>query len=93
MCMTNRQYLNRLQKLDALKAEIEALKKEADALRDEIINDMDGDAVECDTFKMSAKLTERRTLDRKAIEARVGVDIVNECMRSTVYIDFRYKLK
>ena len=93
MCMTNRQYLNRLQKLDALKAEIEALKAEADALKSEIINDMNGDTVECDAFRMTAKLTERKTVDRKEVEKRLSADEFAACLKATVYIDFRYNFK
>lgn len=93
MCYTMKQYENRLRKLDSIKAQLDALKREADAIRDDIINDMSGDAVECDAFKMSAKLTERKTVDRKEVEKRLSADEFAACLKATVYIDFRYKLK
>lgn len=93
MCYTMKQYENRLRKLDAIKAEIERLKKEADAIRDDVINDMTDDVIECDAFKASAKLTERKTVDRKEVEKRLSADDFAACLKATVYIDFRYKLK
>ena len=93
MCYTNRQYFNRLEKLETLRREIDALKKESDAIKDDIINDMTSEAVECDDFKMSAKLTERKTVDRKEVEKRLSADEFAACLKATVYIDFRYKLK
>lgn len=93
MCYTTKQYENRLRKLDALKAEIERLKKEADAVRDDIINDMTSECIDNDIFKMSAKLTERKTVDRKEVEKRLSADDFAACLKATVYIDFRYKLK
>lgn len=93
MCYTIRQYENRLRKLDALKAEIERLKKEADAVRDDIINDMVDEVIDNDTFRMSAKLTERKTVDRKEVEKRLNAEDFAACLKATVYIDFRYKLK
>lgn len=93
MCYTMKQYENRLRKLDALKAEIERLKREADAVKDDIINDMTAETIDNDVFKMSAKLTERKTVDRKEVEKRLSADEFAACLKATVYIDFRYKLK
>lgn len=93
MCYTVRQYENRLRKLDAIKAEIERLKKEAEAVKDDIINDMTAETIDNDVFKMSAKLTERKTVDRKEVEKRLSADEFAACLKATVYIDFRYKLK
>lgn len=93
MCYTNRQYLNRLQKLDALRAEIKRMQAEADAIRDDIVNDMTEEAVDCDAFKMSARLAERRTVDRKEVEKRLSADEFQACLKTTVYVDFRFTLK
>lgn len=93
MCYTMKQYENRLKKLDALKGEIERLKREADAIKDDIINDMTSEVIEGDTFRASARLTERKTVDRKEVEKRLSADDFAACLKATVYIDFRYKLK
>lgn len=93
MCYTIRQYENRLRKLDAIKAEIERLKKEAEAVKDDIINDMTAETIDNDVFKMSAKLTEKKTVDRKEVEKRLSAEEFAECLKVSVYIDFRYRLK
>lgn len=93
MCYSNTQYLNRLRKLDALRAEIKRLQAEADAVRDDIVNDMSSEALECDAFKMSAKLCERKTVDRKEVEKRLSADEFAACLKASVYIDFRFTLK
>lgn len=56
MCMTNRQYDNRLKKLQALEEQKKAIEAEIKALQDEIKADM-GDVEEVDTGKWIVRFT------------------------------------
>ena len=89
MCYTNRQYDNRLQKLQAIKAEIAALEKERDALRDDIINDMTGDTVETGRFRAKVSMSEQHRPNYKKLCAKYGADEVTDCVTVSVTVSLR----
>lgn len=89
MCYTNRQYDNRLQKLQELKARIAELERERDAVRDDIINDMAGDTVETGHYRAKLSMAEQHRPNYKKLCAKYGADAIADCVTVSVNITLR----
>lgn len=65
---TERQILNRLRKMDTLKAEADALKTEADNIRAELISALGTCEIDSDYFKLKYTEYEEHGLDTKKLK-------------------------
>lgn len=67
--MTNRQYNNRIAKIQTLEAEIKRLQEEADSLRDEIKASMASEEINTGSWIIRWKTVVSQRLDSKALKA------------------------
>lgn len=65
---TERQILNRLRKMDALKAEADLLKAEADSIRAELVSALGVCEIDNDYFKLKYTEYEEHGLDTKTLK-------------------------
>ena len=91
--MTNKQIDNRIEKLEALEAQIKALEKQADAVKDELKAEL-GDSEHLETAKHRVNwarvLTER--LDSKALKAE-HPKMYSQYVKTTESRRFSYSTK
>lgn len=93
MCYTNRQYLNRLEKLDMLKQQIAELEKQAKAIEDDIKTDMgDVEKIECEQFRLSWSKIVSARFDTKAFHAEHEA-LYNQYTRNTETRRFSFALR
>lgn len=77
MCYTRQQYKNRMDKIDAIRAEIKALQEELKAVQEDVKSDMIAPEMDFGDFKVVLNVTVSMLFDADRFIAAYGEDVYN----------------